>query len=135
MSLPYRKYIFILTQVDGLNTVNTVSNINVSLNDEIKNFKLKKVDKQVEVTLNINQVTSNTPSNTQEKTAPKEPVKSGGVYNNMLEEMKKVQLKKFEKVETTARPKINENERDYISNALSQAINLRRQQLNKNNNS
>lgn len=49
--------------------------------------------------------------------------------------MKKVQLKKVEKVEIAARPKINENERDYISNALSQAINQRRQQLNKNNNS
>ena len=51
----------------------------------------------------------------------------------MLEEMKKIQLKKVEKVEhVIVRPKINSDERDFISNALSQAINQRRAQLTKN---
>ena len=51
----------------------------------------------------------------------------------MLDEMKKVVLKKVDKVETpVARPKMNHDERDFISNALSQAIFFRHQQLNKN---
>ena len=94
-------------------------------------MKLKKVD-------NLGTTTS-TANTSQIKTTANPTTTAGtgsGSYNTMLEEMKKVQLKKVEKVETSViRPKMNHDERDFISNALSQAINHRRQQLTKNDNS
>ena len=106
------------------------------MEEELKNFKLKKIDKPAETnTNNIKVNPSNTPSqpNTTESQSQSKPAG----YNTMLEEMKKVQLKKVDKVEPVpvARPKMNHTERDFISNALSQAISARRVQLTKNDNS
>ena len=94
------------------------------MEEELKNFKLKKIEMSAEVTSTNSKLTATTTSNS-----------CCGTFNNMMEEMKKVQLKKVEKVEITARPKINSDERDFISNALSEAINQRRKQIIKNDNS
>lgn len=105
----------------------------MSLEDELKNFKLKKLDKPAEPQTNLKPQTGNISTST--TVSQTQSNSSGGAgYNSMLEEMKKVTLKKVEKAEVpVARPKMNHDERDFISNALSQAINARRQQLTKNN--
>jgi len=84
-----------------------------NLENELQNIKLKKA------TPNNNQTSTNNVSSS---------TTSGG---NMFDEMKKVQLKKVESKPETA-PRLNVNDRNFIAQALTQAINQRRQQLSKN---
>lgn len=104
----------------------------------MKNFKFKKIENN---TLNCKD--SNTKSGKDNPNNLSNSEKSNtnsnsndAAHSNIFEEMKKVQLKKVLKEEApVSRPKMNHNDRDFISNALSLAINIRRQKLTKNDNS
>ncbi len=104
----------------------------------MKNFKFKKVENNTSNTKDNNTtiVKDNPISINNSEKSNTTSNSNGEVRNTLFEEMKKVQLKKVEKVDPpVSRPKMNHNDRDFISNALSLAINIRRQKLTKNDDS